>query len=123
MDTFLFAMPFLYQVDAHGCALRRWELCARQELVIGREPHADIAVSEDGCLSARHFTLQWKPDGFEVEDLRSKNGIWVNGERVTRARVQLNDRIRAGHTRFLLEAGLATMLGQLLQDAPATPAV
>ena len=115
-------MPFLYQVDADGYALRRWELLYCQELVIGRDAPADIAFREDDCLSARHFVLRRRPSGFEVEDLRSKNGTWVNGEHITKARVLLNDRIQAGRTCFLLEAGLSTMLGQLLQNAPTATA-
>jgi pSer/pThr/pTyr-binding forkhead associated (FHA) protein len=114
-------MPFLYQIDASGTALRRWELCPGQMLVIGRQPPADITL-EDECLSCQHFALHWGANGFEVEDLGSKNGTWVNGERVSKALLKLNDTLRAGHTHFVLETGLATMLGELLLTAPTTAA-
>ena len=98
---------------------RRWELCILQQIVVGRESPADIAIGEDDCLSANHFALTWKPTGFEVEDLHSKNGTCFNGRRITLACLRLNNCFRAGHMRLLLEAGLSTMFGQLLQEAPA----
>ena len=49
--------------------------------IIGRD--ADAAVRLDfPSVSRRHARIVVSPDGVEVEDLGSKNGTWVAGERI-----------------------------------------
>jgi predicted component of type VI protein secretion system len=49
-------------------------------VTIGRE-NADIII-DDRLVSRRHATLRPAGDGLEIEDLKSRNGTWVNGTRV-----------------------------------------
>ena len=49
-------------------------------VTIGRE-NADIVI-DDPLVSRRHATLRPAGDGLEIEDLKSRNGTWVNGTRV-----------------------------------------
>src|SRR5436190_14996717 len=48
--------------------------------VIGREPDVDL-VLDDPQLSRRHAAIELRPKGFLV-DLGSRNGTFLNGERV-----------------------------------------
>lgn len=54
----------------------------KPRMVVGRSPEADIVV-DSPHVSLRHVLVEQKPDGFLVTDLRSTNGTFVNGERIT----------------------------------------
>ncbi len=51
------------------------------ETTIGRLPENDIVLDGDG-VSRRHVRIGWDGTAFEIEDLGSKNGAMVNGERL-----------------------------------------
>jgi ABC transport system ATP-binding/permease protein len=52
---------------------------------IGRQPDNDIALTGDLEVSRHHAELHRNPaGGFEIIDLGSHGGTYVNGERITR---------------------------------------
>ncbi len=53
------------------------------EWVIGRAPEADIRIDDDR-VSRRHGVVRALPDGWELTDGGSLNGIWVEGRQVQR---------------------------------------
>jgi transcriptional regulator with GAF, ATPase, and Fis domain len=65
------------------------------ELVVGREPPADIAIS-DGSLSRRHARFTLHGDTLTVEDLGSTNGTRVGRRRVTREVLKPGDEVTLG---------------------------
>jgi hypothetical protein len=66
------------------------------EYTIGREPSNKIALS-DGSVSSRHARVFRTPEGFVLEDLKSRNGTFVNGEPVKEKRLlNDNDLVRIG---------------------------
>lgn len=71
---------------------------------VGRGTENLIRLDADTTVSSRHATLASRPDGLWVEDEGSTNGTFVNGARVTSARLlQPGDVIRIGHTDLLVE--------------------
>jgi hypothetical protein len=63
---------------------------------IGRAPSNSISVA-DGSVSSNHARILKTPQGFEIEDLQSRNGTYVNGERVLEKRLLVDgDLIRLG---------------------------
>jgi hypothetical protein len=64
---------------------------------LGREGH--LAIKVDRFLSRRHLRLEPSEVGVVLEDLKSTNGTFLNGERVT-GRVELANGclFRAGKT-------------------------
>jgi pSer/pThr/pTyr-binding forkhead associated (FHA) protein len=74
-----------------------WELeLEGDEFVVGRAPECEIQIDEDG-ISRRHAVLRRTSSGdFILEDLGSRNGTFVNGERVDRAPIRPGDRMRLG---------------------------
>lgn len=48
------------------------------ELVVGRDPGCEICL-RDRQVSRRHAVIRRGPDGYEVVDNGSKNGLWLNG--------------------------------------------
>ena len=72
---------------------------------IGRGVENMIRLDADTTVSNRHASLDSRTDGLWVEDTGSTNGTFVNGSRVTSARLlQAGDVIRIGHTDLLVEA-------------------
>lgn len=68
---------------------RRWPL-QRTRTVIGRDIDCDI-VLPDRLVSRHHAHVVWDTingrEGYVVEDLRSKNGTFVNGQEVAERRL------------------------------------
>ncbi len=62
---------------------------------VGRDPGSDIPL-KDSRVSARHALFQWTGAGWILVDLRSKNGTFVNGARVTEIPLQNKDWINFG---------------------------
>jgi DNA-binding CsgD family transcriptional regulator len=64
--------------------------------VVGRLSGAEIPIDDPG-VSRRHVKLTRRPDGsVEVADMRSTNGLILNGERVERGLLREGDRINLG---------------------------
>ena len=73
---------------------------------IGRQPDNDIALTGNLEVSRHHAELRRNPDGsFEIIDLGSHGGTFVNGERITRTILTEQDIISIGHATFRLSGG------------------
>ncbi len=62
---------------------------------IGRLDTNDICIP-DGTVSRHHARVDMTEDGFTIVDLKSENGIFVNGERVKQRVLVEGDRIEIG---------------------------
>lgn len=80
------------------------ELSAK-EMVIGRLEEYDIPLL-DPRVSKEHAKISQGEDGWWVEDLNSRNGTFVNDERIDRRRLVPGDRIRVGMTDIVFDDGL-----------------
>src|SRR6476619_8237047 len=71
---------------------------------LGRGGENSIRLDGDDFASTRHALLEPRPDGLWVEDVGSTNGTFVNGARVTTARLlQAGDVVRIGKTDLRVE--------------------
>jgi RsiW-degrading membrane proteinase PrsW (M82 family) len=77
---------FLHQVDDAGTIQRTYPLSALRETKVGRELDCQIVLGHDqfGGVSRYHVAVRpmAAPGAWELCDLGSSNGTWVNGERV-----------------------------------------
>src|SRR4051812_13328387 len=64
-------------------------------VAIGADPASDVVV-EDAAVSRKHVTIVPSDAGFDVTDLGSKNGTWLDGLRITRATVPPGSTLRIG---------------------------
>jgi pSer/pThr/pTyr-binding forkhead associated (FHA) protein len=67
------------------------------EYVVGRQHDNQIQLNDLG-VSARHARIFRGPEGFVVEDLKSRNGTWLNGTRIFHSILRNADEIRVGAT-------------------------
>ena len=54
----------------------------RERIIIGRGTECDLMV-QDAKASRKHCQLTRQGDAFLLTDLESKNGTYVNGQRIT----------------------------------------
>ncbi|MFO0748962.1 MAG: adenylate/guanylate cyclase domain-containing protein [Myxococcota bacterium] len=91
-------MPKLI-VQLSGGRFRELEL--ERSNTLGRHPDQDIQVM-DPLVSKEHLVIEQLAGEWYLRDLESRNGTWVNGERVKgRVRIQNNDRIKVGTTHLV----------------------
>ncbi|XXY45567.1 sigma 54-interacting transcriptional regulator [Sorangium sp. So ce269] len=64
-------------------------------LVVGRTEPADLQV-DDPTLSRRHARFALAGGRLIVEDLGSRNGTWISGQRVDRAGIEIGDEVMLG---------------------------
>jgi hypothetical protein len=70
-------------------------------ITVGSSPAADMVVADDPLVEPCHFVIEKGPsDDFQVRDLDSRHGTFLNGRRITLARLGQHDVIRAGLTVF-----------------------
>ncbi len=101
-------MPNLTQRTTKRSPVRLWKL-DEKSLFFGRGEGVHVKV-EDQKMSRKHFVIVKKHGAYVIQDLKSKNGTFVNGHRVTLAVLKPWDKIRAGRTTFVFEEGLSTII-------------
>jgi len=81
------------------------------EYRIGRQRDNDIQLGDLG-ISGHHARIYRGPDAYIVEDLKSRNGTWLNGVRVYHGTLTDGDTLRLGETELRY---------QVLFGAPPAP--
>src|SRR5215207_10680282 len=92
--------PFLVYRDDAGAQVI---VALDRPLTVGRRPERDVALTWDSEVSRLHAQLEpVGPDWTVVDDGLSRNGTYVDGERVSgRRRLRDGDRICFGETHVL----------------------
>lgn len=83
------------------------------EYLIGRQRDNQISLADLG-ISGHHVRIYRGPEGYAIEDLKSRNGTWLNGARTFHALLHSGDQIRIGATELRYE---------VLYDGGTTPSV
>jgi pSer/pThr/pTyr-binding forkhead associated (FHA) protein len=88
-----------------GVAIKKFKL-SKPALSMGRDPDSDIFI-DNTVVSAQHakITVEAPAESgggpqYYLEDLKSTNGTYVNGEKITRHKLAHNDMIRIGWNNF-----------------------
>jgi pSer/pThr/pTyr-binding forkhead associated (FHA) protein len=74
----------------------------RSDVVIGRHSQADIRLPLPD-VSRRHCRLTFVAGCWQVIDLQSLNGVFLNGEQILQAPLAEGDELRIGGFTFLVE--------------------
>jgi hypothetical protein len=77
-----------------------------EKLSIGRGRENRLSIDEV-AVSRRHARITRREQGYEIVDLGSENGTWVEGRRIQQHRLRTGERIVIGeaHFRFAAEPG------------------
>jgi len=96
-------------------------------LKLGSASSCDVQLHDEARrLSREHAMLVPDPAGWEIHDLGSKNGLWVEGSPVTRSTLQAGVKIQLGGLTLVAESlkfiGLRALACRLQGWAPARQA-
>ncbi len=87
------------------------EIPASASVQVGRTARAQVVFAGDQHMSGLHFALERQAAGLAIRDLGSRNGTFVNGQRVDHVLVADGDRIQAGSTEAIVHMGPAAAAG------------
>ena len=73
-------------------------------LLIGRGDECQIRINQ-GSISRQHAMLTFMGDCWQIEDLNSQNGVFIDGVQIGRQRLTANTRLRLGTINVQFEAG------------------
>jgi hypothetical protein len=74
----------------------------KRRMLIGRGDDADIRV-DNPLVSRAHAVVRFGRSGWQVEDLESPNGLYLNGKRTKVASLEVGDRIELGRHVLIFE--------------------
>jgi pSer/pThr/pTyr-binding forkhead associated (FHA) protein len=75
---------------------------ARPDMLLGRHSDADVRLPLPD-VSRRHCRFTFSGSRWQVHDLNSLNGVFVNGERVQQATLRGGDALRIGGFTFTVD--------------------
>jgi hypothetical protein len=81
-----------------GDAPKRFAL-TRRSITVGRSPRCDLQIVTH-FVSREHARISMVDDAAVIEDLGSRNGVFVNAVKISRQRLQQGDLITIGETQF-----------------------
>jgi DNA-binding NtrC family response regulator len=76
----------------------------RVGVTVGADESCEVVLADE-AVSARHLTVRPGEQGFDVEDLGSKNGTWLDGARLHKATVPMGTALRVGQSLLQLLPG------------------
>ena len=80
-------------------------------VTIGRGAQAELQLVDDK-VSREHCLLEPVTFGYQVVDLGSRNGTWLNGQRLTGpALLKAEDQLGIGESVLIFEPGFAAIRG------------
>ncbi|HZT81924.1 MAG TPA: FHA domain-containing protein [Gemmataceae bacterium] len=82
------------------------------DVLVGRHTEADVRLPLPD-VSRRHCRFVFADGCWQVHDLNSLNGVWVNGQQVRHAYLHHHDQLRIGGFTFVLELRAADPTEQL----------
>jgi adenylate cyclase len=95
--------PRLVPIDDDDNAAQREVSLVGDAITLGRAANNAIVLDDDQ-VSKNHALLRRNGDGWVLEDLKSSNGTFVNGDRIRRHVLEQGDVIELGACRFTFEA-------------------
>ncbi|MEK7449536.1 MAG: FHA domain-containing protein [Planctomycetota bacterium] len=72
--------------------------------IIGRMRTNTVAI-DDSMASREHTRIAKESDGYYVEDLKSRNGTLLNGQKIEKSRLAPGDLVTIGRTELKFEEG------------------
>ena len=86
--------------------------------IIGRDSEkSDISVEDESC-SGQHCRISYIYNKITIQDLGSKNGLFINGARVSKTSLGINDKVSLGNSSLYLNSKVMKK-SPLAKNAPS----
>jgi eukaryotic-like serine/threonine-protein kinase len=80
---------------------QEYQVAPNSPVTLGRAPDCTCTLNDMG-ISSHHATVAWDQTGLFVQDAGSRNGVFVNNQRIQKHNLQQGDLIVMGSTRILV---------------------
>jgi transcriptional regulator with AAA-type ATPase domain len=100
---FFIILVMRYLMYEKGGSIKKFPLTQTQ-IIIGRGAACDIRLA-DPDISKKHCRIGVYPDHIHIDDLKSRNGTFVDKKRISEARIMLNTSFGVGNTDFFYKEG------------------
>ena len=104
--TFLGDFPTKYyaslQIIGPAETRKKFEL-REEDVVVGRTLDCDIQLSVDN-VSRRHAMISFRDEEYQIEDLGSTNGTYVNGIKIEKCVLRNHDQIEIAGVKILFNS-------------------
>ena len=71
-----------------------------QSIIVGRSSVCEVYIDDDN-ISRQHFVICDQDGAFYIQDLNSKNGTFVNGQKIMRSKkLENGDKIKFGNIKM-----------------------
>lgn len=97
------------------------EAVLTDRIAVGRDPGCDVSPA-DPLMSRRHAEFVVVDGQVVVRDLKSRNGILVNGRRLLEAVLRPGDVVQIAHTAVTFLSTVDPITGEVVVAAEASPA-
>jgi signal transduction histidine kinase len=92
--------PIAYLLPYPAASMSKPIPVASNRVTIGRSPHSAIIIATN-TVSRHHAVMISREGNYFIKDMDSRNGTYINDEKVTISRVEHRDRIAFGDQAFL----------------------
>ncbi len=89
------AEGFLIPLSRTGTTISVGDICN-----IGREASCELVLG-DVFVSSRHARIERKNGIFSIRDLQSRNGTYLNGNKISESSLSLGDRLKFGESTYV----------------------
>jgi predicted component of type VI protein secretion system len=92
------------------------------QIILGRSREScDVWLDDDG-VSREHCRIEQRDDGIYITDLDSRNGTWVNRQKITEQRLATGDDVRIGPVKLTFEMVETVPLHHEVETSPLSTA-
>lgn len=103
MITNIYNYSMRYLLCLRDKAVKKFPL-EKEVVTLGRDPACDVFIDEN-FVSQKHAKITCCRNHITVEDLNSRNHIYVELRRIKKNRIKLNQSFQIGHLDFFLKEG------------------
>jgi len=93
----------LYLLYQRSGFIKKFPL-TKKTIYLGRSSGNDMNINES-FISQKHAKIEAYKKHIVIEDLGSTNGIFIETKRIKKARIEINESFRIGHSIFFLKEG------------------
>jgi len=110
--------PYLELLDGPDAG-KQFPLVENEKISVGRLPDCSIILS-DGSVSRLHSSVEMTNEKVEAADNESRNGTFVNEEKIQKKELRHEDILRCGDIRFRVILGQARWAKQVVEALQTT---
>ena len=109
-----------FQIIAGPLEGKDFEIGVGESVVIGRSSQASLPI-DDNTVSKIHCKFFEKDGAYWIEDMRSRNGVLLNKEKVEKAVLRSGDGVALGKTKIEFKVGGETGVQTAIRPAVGAP--